>query len=380
LCGGACDDAGGVLQTAAESTAASPSVRATDARPGRGWIAYVLAWVTGALVWSLVSASSMRTSPLKTLPFGLLIMSVAGVLGVGVWRLTARLPWDRRGPRFYVTHLMALAGYAIPYAVALYVPEFVRRDIGDALMTIIKSPVIGWNLLMGSWLYIVVAALSYAVRADERRQTQALSEAEARELAQRAQLGALRAQLNHHFLFNALHSVSALVTTDPRAADEAIDRLGGLLRYTLSDDGHMVMFRNEWNFARDYLEFERLRLGDRLSTIIDITPDAFDVSVPSFVLQPLIENAVHHAVASRPSGGTISVAAHVDGDRLILRVSDDGPGSATPSARPGTGLSSLRRRLDAHYGDRAQMIVDSAPSRGFSVTVALPATAEETSA
>jgi sensor histidine kinase YesM len=172
--------------------------------------------------------------------------------------------------------------------------------------------------------------------------------------------------------------VSALVTTDPRAADEAIDRLGGLLRYTLSDDGHMVMFRSEWNFARDYLEFERLRLGSRLSTTIDIAPEAFDVSVPSFVLQPLIENAVHHAVASRPSGGTISIAACVESNRLVLRVNDDGPGLATPGTRPGTGLSSLRRRLDAHYGERAEMVVDSEPSRGFSVTVSLPA--EEASA
>jgi sensor histidine kinase YesM len=323
----------------------------------------------------------MRVSPLKTLPFGVLIMSVAGVLGVAVWRLTARLPWDRRGPRFYVTHLIALGLYAIPYALALFVPEFARRGLGDALITIVKSPVIGWNLLMGSWLYIVVAALSYAVRADERQRTQALSEAEARELAQRAQLGALRAQLNHHFLFNALHSVSALVTTDPQAADEAIDRLGGLLRYTLSDDGHMVMFRSEWNFACDYLEFERLRLGDRLSTRIDIAPEAFDVSVPSFVLQPLIENAVHHAVASRPSGGTINIAARVEDHRLVLCVSDDGPGAAAPSgARPGTGLSSLRRRLDAHYGGRAEMVVDAVPSHGFSVTVRLPVTPDEATA
>ncbi len=354
--------------------------RATSGSPGRGWLAYVLAWLTVALVWTLVSASSMRASPLKTLPYGLLVMTVAGVLGVGVWRLTERLHWDRRGPRFYAIHLAALTAYAIPYALALYMPEFARRDFGTAIVTVITSPVIGWNLLMGSWLYLVVAALSYAVRADERRRTQALSEAEARELAQRAQLGALRAQLNHHFLFNALHSVSALVTTDPKAADEAIDRLGGLLRYTLSGDTHMVMFRSEWSFARDYLEFERLRLGDRLSTTIDIAPEAFDVSVPTFVLQPLIENAVHHAVASRPSGGTISVGARVDGGQLVLRVSDDGPGSVTPGDGPGTGLSSLRRRLDAHYGDRARMVVDTAPSRGFSVTVALPAMPEESPA
>jgi sensor histidine kinase YesM len=203
---------------------------------------------------------------------------------------------------------------------------------------------------------------------------QAAAEAEARLLAERAQLAALRARLNPHFLFNALHTVSSLVTVDPAAADEALERLGGLLRYALDESSDEVPLESEWAFTRDYLAFERLRLGDRLRTREDLEPDALAVDVPLLLLQPIVENAIRHAIAPSSAGGTIRIGARIDSGVLNLRVDDDGPGARREEVErgQGIGLRSLKRRLAVRYGQSAQMYIRTAPGAGFSVTVVIP--------
>jgi sensor histidine kinase YesM len=222
---------------------------------------------------------------------------------------------------------------------------------------------------MGTWLYLVVAGLSYAIRAQRRVRTQEAAAAEAHLLAQQAQLAALRAQVNPHFLFNALHSVGALVASDPSRADEALERLGDLLRYTLGTEEE-VPFAHEWKFTEDYLAFERLRLGDRLKVDARAEPESLEVLVPPLILQPLVENAVRHGIAGRPRGGRVELRARVDGERLVLRVTDDGPG-ADGAGHDGVGLASVRRRLDLRYGSRATLTVD-ALAAGFAVSIGMP--------
>jgi sensor histidine kinase YesM len=194
-------------------------------------------------------------------------------------------------------------------------------------------------------------------------------------LAERAQLAALRARLNPHFLFNALHTVSSLVATDPAAADDAIERLGNLLRYALDESTDEIPLEREWAFTRDYLSFERLRLGDRLRVREAIDADARSTDVPLLVLQPLVENAVRHAVAVSPGGGTIQISAHVEHGTLRLSVEDDGPGGDRPGIESsrGLGLRALKRRLDVRYGAQARVDIRTAPGAGFAVTVVLPA-------
>jgi LytS/YehU family sensor histidine kinase len=179
---------------------------------------------------------------------------------------------------------------------------------------------------------------------------------------------ALRAQINPHFLFNALHSVGALVTSDPVRADEALVRLGDLLRYALGTEAE-VPFAHEWRFTEDYLAFEQLRLGDRLRVEVNADAAAMAVMVPPLILQPLVENAVRHGIAERPQGGRIDVSALVHDSRLMLRVTDDGNGDSGV-AGDGLGLSSVRRRLAALYGSRASLNVDR--TEGFTVTIGLP--------
>jgi signal transduction histidine kinase len=334
-----------------------------------GWIAYVIAWLAAALFWSLAAASSAGRSPLEALPYGLLAMGSAALMGLVVWRLTDRVPWDWRSRSFYAVHGIAMIVYSVVYATSWMWPDLARLQFAAALAALRTSPVLVWNLLMGSWLYLLVAGLSYAIRAHRRIRTEEAALADARLLAQQAQLAALRAQINPHFLFNALHSVGALVTTDPARADEALECLGDLLRYALGTEDE-VLFSQEWKFTQDYLAFEQLRLGERLRVNTEADAAGLTTLVPPLILQPLVENAVRHGIADRPDGGCVAVSARVEDARLVLRVRDDGNGGS-PGSGDGLGISSVRRRLAAAYGGRATFSIGPTV-KGFAVTIALP--------
>ena len=299
-----------------------------------------------------------------------MVMAVAGVMGVGVWRLTGAVHWRSGFASFFAIHGVALGCYSIVYTLSAVLPDVVKGDLGAAARGMWNSPVLVWSLLMGSWLYVIVAGISYAIRSERERVREAAAAADARVLANQAQLSALRAQLNPHFLFNALHTVSALVTHDPAAADRALDRLGDLLRYAMSDE-EMVPLAAEWAFVGDYLAFEQLRLGDRLRVVERLEPAASDCLIPALILQPLLENAVRHGVSVRAEGGSVQADARIDGDVLIIRVADNGPGVEGQNARRnGLGLTSVRKRIAAAYGERGSVAIDNAD--GYAVTVRVP--------
>jgi LytS/YehU family sensor histidine kinase len=359
-------------------TRAQPRALPARARPRvRGWIAYACAWGAAAVLWSIASATSspevpgeQRLTVLQALPYAALAMGTAAILGVGIWHLTGRVRWSPRGPSFYASHAAGLACFVILYPTSMVMPDLARGDVTAAVKGVVDSPVIGWNVLIACWLYLMVAGISYAIRSDRERQREADAAAEARLLAQRAQLSAIRAQLNPHFLFNALHTVGALVTHDPAAADRAIDRLGDLLRYAMADE-EMVPLAAEWKFLRDYLAFEQLRLGERLHIVDRLDARAADCLVPALILQPLVENAVRHGISTRPAGGTVFADAKLDGDELFVRIADDGSGNGAPARGDGLGLASVRRRIDATYGGRGSMHIDTAS--GYAVTLRMVA-------
>ena len=173
-----------------------------------------------------------------------------------------------------------------------------------------------------------IAAVVYT----HRRLQREIEEREARmaalrETALRARLRALQAQINPHFLFNALNSLAELVHGDPDEAEQLVGDLAHLLRYSLRSSAEgLVPLEQELEAVQRYLRLERARLGDRLSVEFEVTDEARAVAVPGLVLQPLVENAVGHAVAPRPKGGTIRVEATVHDDELRIAVEDDGPG------------------------------------------------------
>jgi len=216
-----------------------------------------------------------------------------------------------------------------------------------------------------------------------RAASKEIAAAEAESLRVRAEMEALRGQLNPHFLFNSLHSITALVRSDPPRAEEALLQFAGLLRRVLAlkrETADEVSLTEEMAFVDDYLAIERFAAGERLRVTRAISTEAQQCRLPAFSVQPLVENAIRYAVAPRRDGGTVTLDGAVRDGRLVFTVADDGPGAdpATIAAAPGVGLSVIRRQLQLRYGERAAFRVDTAPGNGFRVTLALPAVKENT--
>jgi len=221
----------------------------------------------------------------------------------------------------------------------------------------------------------VNVALFHLVSARRHELEQAKELAHALSTAQNAQLAALRYQLNPHFLFNTLNAISAMIVTRRNEEAELMtDKLSSFLRASLaSDPTELVPLDQELSLMEDYLEIESIRFGDRLHVEIDCANDACSVPVPSFLLQPLVENAIKYGVAPSLEPVNIRVTGRREGDDLIVTVEDDGRGAsnAVKPSGTGVGLQNIRRRLAALYGDTAS--VSAAPREpGFSATVRLP--------
>ncbi|MCY3757204.1 MAG: histidine kinase [Acidobacteria bacterium] len=195
--------------------------------------------------------------------------------------------------------------------------------------------------------------------------------AELQGLATRAELQALRAQINPHFLFNSLNALYGLI---PRAADEArrtVVNLAEIFRYLLQGNRQQVPLEEELRTVRAYLEVERLRLGRRLATRIDVSRQALGVEIPALSIQPLVENAVKHGISRMAEGGSIGLEAEVEDGVLEVTVSDDGPGfQSSGPGESGQGLENVRRRLRLCYGEQGRLQVESTAGRtrvGFRV-------------
>jgi len=343
--------------------------------PIRRCLIGVAAWLPFFALWTAVAMSS-GTVPLKTaLAGGVVSTGCAGALGVLVWAACKRWPWPpefRLG--FYALQIILAIAYSVAWTTAVFTLESLRGS-GAGLWT---WAVWGRTALLGVWFYAVLAGMFHAVQTRERLQEKETQAARAEALAAAARLEALRARLNPHFLFNTLHTLAAVVKFRPDLAETAIERLGDMLRYTLREDHRgLVEFGAEYEFTRQYLAFEQLRYDDRLTVNVQIDPGAFEFDVPPFAIQTLAENAVHHAIAIRPEGGSIWIRCERTAGGLEVSVRDDGPGAAGESAPSHQlGLRSVRERLVAAFGALADLRIDRS-SDGFRASFLLPVSAAD---
>lgn len=218
-----------------------------------------------------------------------------------------------------------------------------------------------------------VAALLQAIDFFRRYQERQTRAAQLEAQLSDAQLHALRAQLNPHFLFNTLNAATALIQRDPRGADAMLTRLGELLRLTLrADPAHETPLAEELELLERYLAIMRVRFEGKVVVETDVSPQAARAMVPSFVLQPLVENAFEHGMARLQRPGRIRIVARPEGDSLLLTVEDDGPGPVRPGDGTGVGLSNTRRRLAGLYGAAASLTLGALPAGGTSVSLRLP--------
>jgi signal transduction histidine kinase len=233
------------------------------------------------------------------------------------------------------------------------------------------------DLAMLEAVALLVARRIDAVRVTRERYGRDLREREILQLATEAQLTALRAQLNPHFLFNALTTIGYLMEAAPQRALDTLFRLTGLLRAVLKrSDGELGTFADELEIIRSYLGVESARFEERLTVTIDVPADLASVPLPPLILQPLVENAIKHGITPQKDGGRLVLAARREGPTLIITILDTGAGvSASDLAQRrtrGIGLSNVEARLTHYYGDAASITVRSAPGVGTTVEVRVP--------
>lgn len=229
------------------------------------------------------------------------------------------------------------------------------------------------KLMFAAWglpIYLATVGLAQATHQSRRARERELRAMAMEAGLARARLDALRMQLQPHFLFNSLNAVAELTHRDPDRADAMIVALATFLRTTLEApaDPELPLAR-ELGFTELYLRIERVRFAERLDVVRDIDPAALAAHVPPFILQPLVENAVRHGLSRRSPVTRVSLHARREGDALLLRVSDNGPGSGGP-VREGVGLSNVRSRLEATYPGAAQLTFRD--DDGFVVEIRIP--------
>jgi signal transduction histidine kinase len=231
---------------------------------------------------------------------------------------------------------------------------------------------VGGAISDGLGLYAILLGATYCADYYARYRERELAASRLQGQLAQAQLQALRMQLNPHFLFNAMNSISMLVRGGRNAeAVRMLAGLGGLLRDVLEEDRpHEVPLRDELAFLERYLAIEQIR-ADRLRVRMEVAPETLDARVPNLVLQPIVENAIRHGISRSRTAGLLEITAHRDGGELVLRVRDDGPG-ITGTPREGVGLANTRARLARMYGDEQALEIESPQEGGARVTIRLP--------
>jgi sensor histidine kinase YesM len=371
-----------------DNTIASSETESTSQRLLRHrLVRLALIWVVWTLVGLFFSSQIIFSSIYmeKQMPLGNVFfwqMSICYLWALStplvLW-LARRFRIDRdKWARRLVLH--SLIGVALSASMsAIHYPIF-RMYFGQPQkITLIEDfQYVVFNLdrqLCFYWLLVLLShALNYyrSYRKGELRASQLETQ-----LVQ-SQLEALKMQVHPHFLFNTLHSISALLNKDTQAARRMITRLGDFLRLTLENSGTQeVTLQEEMAFLNSYLEIERIRFQDRLTTLVDVDPAVLDVRVPNLILQPIVENAMRHAIATNSHAGRIEISAVARNGSLRIQVKDNGPGLAADQVSvnqsgKGVGLSNTKARLQRLYGSEHRLELANDPKGGLVVTMEIP--------
>ena len=297
----------------------------------------------------------------------------AAAAAVPVIWFCAKVRWDRAGAWWFpLAHLAVGGAFGLLWygATALALGLSAGLQGGAWMPRFLQGPALRWEEFTTTVLYVAVAGGCYAVQA-------AAAAREAMLLRHQAEVAALRAQLDPHLLFNTLHSLLELVRSGDARADEALDRFARVVRYVCEGRtaGASVTLAEEWAMMEDYVALESLRLGPRITVSLSMDTLVADARIPALSLQPLVENAFRHGVVPRPGPGEVTVRAWRGGSRVHLAIHDDGLGAATTTHGAGTGLTLVRKRLEARFGPALDFSAGP-DAGGWRVTMSFPCTAQ----
>jgi signal transduction histidine kinase len=341
-------------------------------RPHRLWVA-IAGWTAVAIVVALILSASNDLPLITALPGSILWCYSLGTL---VWLACAL---DVRFAMWNQTRAQRLFAHAVRAILAL--------GIWMTMMVSVARLAIGpgyWDAVCGGWwmfqlmsnamVYAAGIGIGLMVQGSDREREREQRQAQLEVLTREAELTAIKAQLQPHFLFNALNSILALVEHDPAEAKRMLARLSSLLHSVFDRlDEPLVPLDRELETIREYLEIERIRFGERLTFSIEAERSARQAWIPPFLLQPIVENAVKHGIEPFSQPGAVRITGQLEGRRLRLSVADTGPGvNGGDPVRHGRGLALTRQRLQSVYGANAATLRNERGCDGFTVILDLP--------
>lgn len=338
---------------------------------------YFCGWLAGMAI----AIPAMINGEFLSLPFFALIGLAGGVLRDSasdredIWRFSPfpDLNVYRVFQRGRELRSALLHGY---FTVGVLCTELLREILGgffpQRLFTFVYWGDWGGQVLA---LFSTYFCVTLPLKVWNNTRTEAKLE-EHRRLLMEARLEALSSQINPHFLFNTLNSISTLIRTNPEQARTMLVRLSRILRRRLRNQDHFAPLRDELDFIEDYLSIELVRFGNKLRVEKQIDPTVSDMLVPSMLLQPLVENSIRHGLSSKVEGGTITLRARGNNGRLVIEVEDDGVGipesELSGILNKGIGVSNVRERLKVLYNQDYRMLIDSQAGRGTRIEIELP--------
>lgn len=340
-------------------------------------------WLIGFVFWTLIglsfacqfhissSIAGLDVTWRQAINYALGDWYVFALLSVPVIRLARTFHFEAgtRG-RSLAIHLLGSAIFSLVY---MLLRAWVGAWQSGAAFIEAFQPLLVKTWHFNFMIYWVMVAVTCAFDFYRKYRERELRAIELEKRLAQAKLQALQMQLNPHFLFNSLHSISALMHKNVDAADRMISRLSELLRAALDHtETQEVPLRQELEFLQRYLEIEHIRFGSRLLVEIDAAPETLEAMVPNLILQPLVENAIRHGIEPHARPGLVRLLARRQADELTLEVHDNGGGLASQSPVDGVGLSNTRARLRTLYGDAHACEFCSPPEGGLSVRLTLP--------
>jgi two-component system, LytTR family, sensor kinase len=350
-------------------------------------------WLWSAAIWSVVglfdatqTVFTMRAEGMHhnwvslfvTLLVSWLPWALASPLVLRLGRQPLRAPWKSFLP--WGKHLAACAAIGLVYSAWMALLEVLLNpwavSPGPPPFRVAWFDKFYGGLLSYLILYAALLLVGHVLDSRERLARQQAETARLNEQLSKAQLNALRRQIEPHFLFNTLNAIAGLVRE--KRNDDAVDMIAGLsdfLRRVVEDsDRQQVPLEEELDFARKYLDIQKVRFAERLQYSVDVPGELLPAQVPSLILQPMVENAVKHGIAKRVQGGAIRISASRANGTITLSVYNDGPSlpAGWENTHSGIGLANVRTRLQTLYGNRFEVSMENQDPGGVAVSVALP--------
>lgn len=316
---------------------------------------YVKDWTWTAYGYALVVAAI----------FGVVMRVVPGELAP--WLVARLIP--RGTPTSFKTVAIAMCVFALAGIVGTYLSlTFSGWVLGLDFFGNWRSVYL--QFFIGLIVTLLVAISIYGVMLYRELLQKTREATAAREAAVNAELRALRAQVNPHFLFNTLNSISALIAVNPNLAEQMVQKLSDIFRYVLVVKD-TVTIEEELKFIRTYLDIEQVRFEEKLKVSVEADPGTLGFCVPSLILQPIVENAIKHGLADEMSGGALTVRSQVQNGHVVIHVIDTGTRTG-PMSGLGIGLKNVKDRLEKTYGGSARLEMVPHRPHGMQVTITLP--------